>query len=317
MTKKQHYSGIGGQAVLEGVMMRRANMVAVAVRKPNQDIEVEVDEHHAPLEGTIWTRIPFVRGIFVFIDSLVVGIRTLNFSSTMLDEEDTPKDRKTADKKEKNDKILLACTTAFSLVFAILLFVMLPLWLTDLVRSYVRSDAFLALVEGLIRIAIFLGYVAAISAMKDIRRLYQYHGAEHKCINCVERGKPLTTRYVLQSSRFHRRCGTSFIFLVMLVSVILFVFIRVDSRAMRYLVRILLIPVVAGISYEILRAAGRTDNLFLRILSAPGLWLQRITTREPDAKMVEVAIASVEAVFDWKQYLMDEFGYTERDFDGL
>lgn len=318
MANKQHYSGIGGQAVLEGVMMRRENMVAVAVRKKSRDIEVEVEEHHAPLEGTIWQRLPFVRGILVFADSLAIGIKTLNFSTRMYDEEETPpKDMRAAEQEEKKENVLLCLTTAISFVFALFLFVFLPVLLTDIIRGAIRSDWFLALVEGLIRIAIFLVYLIAISSMKDIHRLYQYHGAEHKCINCIERGKPLTKRYVLQSSRFHKRCGTSFLFLVMLVSVVLFVFIRVDSTALRLLTRIVLIPVVAGISYEILRAAGRRDTPLIRVLSAPGLWLQRFTTREPDGDMVEVAIASVEAVFDWKSYLIREFGYTERDFDGL
>ena len=318
MANKQHYSGIGGQAVLEGVMMRRENMVAVAVRKKSRDIEVEVEEHHAPLEGTIWQRLPFVRGILVFADSLAIGIKTLNFSTRMYDEEETPpKDMRAAEQEEKKENVLLCLTTAISFAFALFLFVFLPVLLTDIIRGAIRSDWFLALVEGLIRIAIFLVYLIAISSMKDIHRLYQYHGAEHKCINCIERGKPLTKRYVLQSSRFHKRCGTSFLFLVMLVSVVLFVFIRVDSTALRLLTRIVLIPVVAGISYEILRAAGRRDAPLIRVLSAPGLWLQRFTTREPDGDMVEVAIASVEAVFDWKSYLIREFGYTERDFDGL
>ena len=318
MANKQHYSGIGGQAVLEGVMMRRENMVAVAVRKKSRDIEVEVEEHHAPLEGTIWQRLPFVRGILVFADSLAIGIKTLNFSTRMYDEEETPpKDMRAAEQEEKKENVLLCLTTAISFAFALFLFVFLPVLLTDIIRGAIRSDWFLALVEGLIRIAIFLVYLIAISSMKDIHRLYQYHGAEHKCINCIERGKPLTKRYVLQSSRFHKRCGTSFLFLVMLVSVVLFVFIRVDSTALRLLTRIVLIPVVAGISYEILRAAGRRDAPLIRVLSAPGLWLQRFTTREPDGDMVEVAIASVEAVFDWKSYLIHEFGYTERDFDGL
>ena len=318
MANKQHYSGIGGQAVLEGVMMRRENMVAVAVRKKSRDIEVEVEEHHAPLEGTIWQRLHFVRGILVFADSLAIGIKTLNFSTRMYDEEETPpKDMRAAEQEEKKENVLLCLTTAISFAFALFLFVFLPVLLTDIIRGAIRSDWFLALVEGLIRIAIFLVYLIAISSMKDIHRLYQYHGAEHKCINCIERGKPLTKRYVLQSSRFHKRCGTSFLFLVMLVSVVLFVFIRVDSTALRLLTRIVLIPVVAGISYEILRAAGRRDTPLIRVLSAPGLWLQRFTTREPDGDMVEVAIASVEAVFDWKSYLIREFGYTERDFDGL
>lgn len=232
MANKQHYSGIGGQAVLEGVMMRRENMVAVAVRKKSRDIEVEVEEHHAPLEGTIWQRLPFVRGILVFADSLAIGIKTLNFSTRMYDEEETPpKDMRAAEQEEKKENVLLCLTTAISFAFALFLFVFLPVLLTDIIRGAIRSDWFLALVEGLIRIAIFLVYLIAISSMKDIHRLYQYHGAEHKCINCIERGKPLTKRYVLQSSRFHKRCGTSFLFLVMLVSVVLFVFIRVDRKS--------------------------------------------------------------------------------------
>ena len=167
----------------------------------------------------------------------------------------------------------------------------------------------LAVIEGGIRILIFLLYVWGIGRMKDIRRLYQYHGAEHKCINCVEKGRPLTVHNVMRSSRLHRRCGTSFIFFVLLVSIVLFFFIRVDHLAVRVLLRILLMPVVAGISYELIRLAGRHDNLFVRILSAPGMMIQRLTTKEPDRQMAEVAIAAVEAVFDWQSYLRDNFGY--------
>jgi uncharacterized protein YqhQ len=183
------------------------------------------------------------------------------------------------------------------------------------VDSYIRSEAFLSVMEGVIRIAIFLIYVLLLSGMKDIRRLYQYHGAEHKCINCIERGKPLTLHYVQDSSRFHKRCGTSFIFLVMIVSIILFFFIRVDSHVMRVVLRLVFIPVVAGISYELIRLAGRYDNIFVRLISAPGVWLQHITTKEPDAQMIEVGIASVEAVFDWKSYLVDEFGWDENELN--
>ena len=184
-------------------------------------------------------------------------------------------------------------------------------------REKIRNDAFMALMEGLIRLSIFLIYIIAISLMKDIRRLYQYHGAEHKCINCIERGKPLTVHFVRDSSRFHKRCGTSFIILVMLVSVILFFFIRVESPVLRVLLRIALIPVISGISYELIRLAGRSSNPIVQIISAPGLWMQRITTREPDDSMIEVAIASVEAVFDWKAYLMENFDYQERDLAEL
>ncbi len=313
-TKRQHYSGIGGQAILEGVMMRNRNMIACAVRKPNREIEVEVDEHHDILEGTFWTKVPFLRGIFAFIDSMTLGIKSLNYSAEVFAEDDStpPAD---LDKKARQDKVITALTTVFSLVLAIGLFVILPYWLTDLVKSFIRSDAFLALMEGVIRLAIFLLYIIVISMMKDIRRLYQYHGAEHKCINCIERGKPLTTAFVKDSSRFHKRCGTSFLFLVMIISVILFFFIRVESPVMRIVVRLLMIPVVAGIAYEVIRLAGRSNNPVINLISAPGLWLQRITTKEPDDDMIAVGIASVEAVFDWRSYLIDEFGYQMSDFD--
>ncbi len=193
----------------------------------------------------------------------------------------------------------------------------LPYLLTSLLEGFLRNKSVLSLLEGLIRIAIFILYLFGISMMKDIRRLFQYHGAEHKCINCIERGKPLTVHYVMDSRRFHKRCGTSFLFLVMLVSVVLFFFIRVNSPFLRILFRLLLIPVIAGISYEIIRLAGRSSGPFISILSAPGLWLQRITTREPDASMCEVAIAAVEAVFDWRAYLVREFGYDARELQEM
>jgi len=173
----------------------------------------------------------------------------------------------------------------------------------------------LALLEGLLRIAIFVLYIVGISAMKDIKRVYQYHGAEHKCINCIERGKALTVPNVMKSSRQHKRCGTSFLLFVMFVSVILFFFIRTTNPMYRILFRIVLIPVIAGISYELIKLAGKTDNIFLTLISAPGMWLQKLTTKEPDESMVEVAIASVEAVFDWKAYFKEAFDY-EIDADG-
>lgn len=314
--RQQHYSGIGGQAVLEGVMMRNRDLVAIAVRKPDQEIEVEVDEHHGILEGTIWTKIPFIRGIFVFIDSLVLGIRSTSYSSQFYDDEEGT-DLVSVERRARRDKVTTAVTTLISFALAVGIFVLLPYWLTSLVDSYIRSEAFLSVMEGVIRIAIFLIYVLLLSGMKDIRRLYQYHGAEHKCINCIERGKPLTLHYVQDSSRFHKRCGTSFIFLVMIVSIILFFFIRVDSHVMRVVLRLVFIPVVAGISYELIRLAGRYDNIFVRLISAPGVWLQHVTTKEPDAQMIEVGIASVEAVFDWKSYLVDEFGWDENELNEL
>ena len=204
---------------------------------------------------------------------------------------------------------LNALVTVIAVIMAVGIFVVLPFFLASLLKGYVRNASLMAIIEGVIRILIFILYVWGISVMKDIKRLYQYHGAEHKCINCVEKGRPLTVHNVMRSSRLHRRCGTSFIFFVFFVSIILFFFIRVDGVAQRVILRILLMPVVAGISYEIIRLAGRSDNIFVRIISAPGMWIQKMTTKEPDQSMAEVAIAAVEAVFDWKQYLYDNFGY--------
>lgn len=204
--------------------------------------------------------------------------------------------------------------TCFAVVLALGIFVVLPYYLSSLLNGFLRNQSLLAIMEGVMRIVIFILYILAISIMKDIRRLYRYHGAEHKCINCIERGRPLTVSNVMRSSRLHRRCGTSFIFFVFFVSIVLFFFIRVENPAMRVVIRILLMPVVAGISYEIIRLAGRSDNILVRIISAPGMAIQRMTTKEPDESMVEVAIAAVESVFDWKGYLSEHFGYEAKDF---
>ncbi len=311
--KIRHYSGIGGQAVLEGVMMRNKDMYAVAVRKPDGDIAVEIDEYHGIAYGSKLLNIPFIRGIFVFIDSLILGLKSLNYSSSFYEEE-KEKPSKLDEELEQvshghEDTLLMVATTAVSFIFAIALFMILPYALSEVISKYVRNASLIAIIEGIIRISIFILYILLISRMNDIKRLFQYHGAEHKCINCIERGRPLTVKNVKKSSRLHRRCGSSFILFVMLVSIILFFFIRVDSYALRIILRIALIPVISGISYELIRLAGRTDFFLVKIVSAPGLWLQRLTTKEPDEEMIEVAIKSVEAVFDWKDYLKDAFGY--------
>ena len=311
--KIRHYSGIGGQAVLEGVMMKNKDMYAVAVRKPNGEIEVEVDEYHGIAYGSKLLNIPFVRGIFVFIDSLILGLKSLNYSSSFY-EEGNEKPTKLDEEIEAvsgghEDTFLMVITTAISFLFAIGLFMVLPYALSEILSKYIRNDSLIAIIEGVLRIVIFILYILLISCMKDIRRLFQYHGAEHKCINCIEKGRPLTVGNVRKSSRLHRRCGSSFILFVMLVSIILFFFIRVDSYALKILIRILLIPVIAGISYELIALAGRTDFFLIKLISAPGLWLQRLTTKEPDDDMIEVAIRSVESVFDWKEFLKDSFGY--------
>ncbi len=311
--RKSRYSGIGGQAVLEGVMMKNKEKYAVAVRKPDGEIEVEVETYQGLAHGSKIKELPFVRGIFNFLDSLILGTKALNYSASFYEEEDGRETKfdKAMDKMSggNGEKLLSGIVTVISVVLAVGIFIVLPYFISSLFESFIRNRSLMAIIEGVIRIALFLLYVWGISAMKDIRRLYQYHGAEHKCINCIEKGRPLTVHNVMRSSRLHKRCGTSFIFFVMLVSIVLFFFIQVDNVAEKVILRILLMPVVAGISYEIIRLAGRTDNIFIKILSAPGMWIQRMTTKEPDESMAEVAIASVEAVFDWKKYLQDTFGY--------
>lgn len=307
--KRGHYSGIGGQAVLEGIMMKNGDKYSVAVRKPNGEIEVELDTYHGILEGSKIKKIPFIRGVFNFLDSLILGTRSLNFSATFYEDEDEQKNVKDPAKKARQDKALTTLTTVLAVVLALILFMALPYYTSVLLGRYVRNASLMAIIEGVIRIVIFVLYVAAISLMPDIKRVYRYHGAEHKCINCIEHGHTLTVENVMKSSKQHKRCGTSFLLFVMLVSVILFFFIRVESPVWRLLLRLLLIPVIAGISYELIRLAGRSNNILVKIISAPGLWLQRLTTKEPDEQMVEVAIKAVEAVFDWKQFLREDFNY--------
>ena len=247
--------------------------------------------------------------MFNFLDSLILGTRSLNFSATFYEDEDEQKNVKDPAKKARQDKALTTLTTILAVVLALTLFMALPYYTSVLLGRYVRNASLMAIIEGVIRIVSFILYVAAISLMPDIKRVYQYLGAEHKCINCIEHGHTLTVENVMKSSKQHKRCGTSFLLFVMLVSVILFFFIRVESPAWRLLLRLLLIPVIAGISYELIRLAGRSNNILVKIISAPGLWLQRLTTKEPDEQMVEVAIKAVEAVFDWKQFLREDFNY--------
>ncbi|MBD5537517.1 MAG: DUF1385 domain-containing protein [Lachnospiraceae bacterium] len=315
--RKAHYSGIGGQAVLEGVMMKNKEKYAVAVRKPDGEIEVEVENYQGVLHGNRLKELPFVRGIFNFVDSMILGMKCLNYSASFYEDEDakeTVVDRALNKvTRGRAEKVFTAIVTIFSIVLAVGIFIVLPYFITSYFKEYVRSNALMTLIEGAIRILIFLLYVLGISLMKDIKRLYMYHGAEHKCINCLEKGRPLTVRNVIHSSRLHRRCGTSFMFFVMFVSIILFFFIQVSNPLAKVALRILLIPVIAGISYELIRLAGRSNNVFVKLLSLPGMLIQRLTTKEPSKDMIEVAIASVEAVFDWRNYLAEEFGYEEKE----
>lgn len=300
------YSGIGGQAVLEGVMMKNKDTYAVAVRKSDGEIVVEKKEYKSLFGNGAITHWPLVRGVVNFVDSLVLGMSSLSFSSSFFEEEDTKElSEQQAAKKEKQEHVMMGGTIALSIVLAVALFMLLPYWLSTLFSGFGWSDTAIAVVEGVLRVLIFLAYIVGISLMKDIQRVYMYHGAEHKCINCIEHGMDLNVENVRKSSRLHKRCGTSFLFFVIMVSVILFIFIRVDSPLLRVLVRILLIPVIAGISYELIRLAGRSEGKVIGLLSKPGMLLQKLTTREPDDDMIEVGIASVEAVFDWRAYVQE------------
>ena len=318
MAKKRQtqYSGIGGQAVLEGVMMKNQSKYAVAVRKPDGEIDIQVEEYKGVCADKAFVKLPLIRGVFAFIDSLILGMKvTMHSASFYEEEEGTAQDTAKKASGSKSEDIMMGVTVVLSVIIAVALFMLLPFWLSDLLGKYIRNASLVAILEGVFRILIFVGYIVAISLMKDIRRLYMYHGAEHKCINCIERGRPLNVKDVMRRSRQHKRCGTSFLLFVVLVSVIVFFFIRVDNMALKLVLRLLLIPVIAGISYELIRLAGRCDNILIRILSAPGMWMQRLTTKEPDEEMVRVAIASVEAVFDWKAYLIETFGYTNEAFE--
>ena len=299
------YSGIGGQAVMEGVMMRNGKKYAVAVRKPDHDIAVEVKNTRDI--NDIWHRIPIVRGMVSFIDSLVIGLSTLMASAAYFEDDEEPIDRSQLSdedrrKLERREKAEMGGTLFFSFVMALAIFFAMPYFISLLLVRYISSSAVLALIEGIIRIAIFIGYIALISRMDDIKRTFMYHGAEHKCINCVETGLPLTVDNVRISTRFHKRCGTSFIFIVFIISVFVFMFISFDNIWLKLIARLLLIPVIAGISFEFIRLAGNSDSGIVNIFSKPGLWLQRLTVMEPDDEMIEVGIASVEAVFDCRDF---------------
>lgn len=308
-------SNIGGQAVLEGVMMKNQDLYAVSVRKPDGEIETMTDTYTS-VTGK-WkklTQIPFIRGVFNFIDSLALGMKTLTWSSSFYEEEEVQvKTEEEARRAQKKEDVFMGLTMVLSFVLAIGLFMILPYFLSDLLKKWIKSYTVRLVFEGIIRIAIFVGYVAGISFMEDIKRLYQYHGAEHKCINCIESGLPLTVENVRKSSKEHKRCGTSFMLFVMIVGIVLLFFVRVESMVMRVLVRIALLPVIAGISYELIKWAGRSNNPIVCLLSKPGLLMQRLTTKEPDDSMIEVAIASVEAVFDWKEFLRTYHNYQEEE----
>ena len=303
-------SGIGGQAVMEGIMMKNKDDYAVAVRKPDGEIVVDKQTYRSIVGNFMaLTRIPFVRGVFNFIDSMIIGMKTLMFSESFFEDEEEKKPMTEAEqkKKEKQESVLMTGTVIVSIVFAVAIFMVLPYLLSGLLKRRIPSYGVRTVIEGLVRIGIFILYILLISRMEDIQRTFMYHGAEHKCINCIEHGLPLTVDNVRISSRQHKRCGTSFLFFVLIISICLLCIVRVESVLMRVVVRVALLPVIAGISYEILRLAGNSDNPLINLLSKPGLAIQKLTTKEPDDSMIEVAIQAVEAVFDWRTYESENF----------
>ena len=314
---------IGGQAVLEGVMMKGPESYALAVRKPDKEIEVQVTPYVSMGERHKGLSIPLIRGVVNFIESLYIGMKTLMASSEYFeDEEEADKKETKTEKTNKSEASnvgaksetkpedksgsntgYLVLTLVISLVIAIGAFMLLPAFVASFLYKLTSSHLIVNAAEGLIRLLIFLGYVALISRMEDIKRTFMYHGAEHKSINCLEAGDDLTVENVRKHTRFHKRCGTSFVFIVMIVSIFVFMFVRTDTMWLRLLSRVLLVPLIAGISYEFIRYAGKHSNKCSNALSAPGLWVQRLTTKEPDDEMIEVAIKSVEGVIDWREYV--------------
>lgn len=310
------YSGIGGQAVMEGVMMQNKDTYAVAVRTPDKKIDVKVSKRKQSKTLDTIRKIPIIRGVVSFVDSLYLGMSTLMYSASFFEDEEDEKEAKEKENKnltdeqkaakqareKKQENAMLGGTVVLSIVIALALFFALPYFLSGIFKKFISSQMLIALIEGVIRLVIFIGYIGIISLTPDIKRTFMYHGAEHKCINCIEHGLELNVENVRKSSKQHKRCGTSFLLIVMLISILFFMFIRVDSKVLQLLLRLVLIPVIAGVSYEFIRLAGKYDNPVMNILSLPGLWMQKITTKEPDDDMIEVGIASVEAVFDWQKW---------------
>lgn len=299
---------IGGQAVIEGVMMKNMDRYAVSVRKPNGKIETKVEECVSFAEKHPLFQLPVFRGMVNFLESMVIGMKTLNYSASFYEDEEEQTESRTEQLLEKilgekAEKIIMGIVLVFSLAISIGLFMILPYIASEALGKLIRNEYMILFMEGIIRIAIFLGYIVLISRMEDIKRVFMYHGAEHKTINCLEAGVPLTPENVDNFSRLHKRCGTSFIFIVMIISMVFFFFIREDTIWLRIVLRLLFLPLVAGVSYEFIRLAGSSDHPLVQIFSKPGLALQRLTTKEPDHSMIEVAIASVEGVFDWREYL--------------
>jgi len=306
------YSGIGGQAVIEGIMMKNGERYCVAVRKPDGEIATTEETYVGFGTRHPWAKLPVIRGAVNFVESMVLGMKTLTWSTSFYEDEEGAEPSKfekwfTEKFGDKADKIIMTGSVIVALVVSVVVFMWLPLLITSLLGRVITNQTVQAVFEGILRVALFIGYIKLISRMEDIQRTFMYHGAEHKCINCVEHGYPLTVENVMKSSKEHKRCGTSFVFIVMIITILFFVVIRVDNMFMKFILRLLLIPVIAGVSYEVLKFTGTHDSKLIDVLAKPGLLMQGLTTKEPDETMVEVAIVAVEKVFDWKAYLQENF----------
>lgn len=316
------YSGIGGQAVIEGIMMKNSDRYSVAVRKPDGEIAVMEDSYEGFGKKHTWARLPIIRGAVNFVDSMVLGMKTLMYSASFFEDDEEAEPSKFekwfADRfGDKTDKIIMTLSTVLAIVIAVVVFMWLPLLVISFLSRFIHNDTIEAIIEGILRVCLFVGYIKLISRMEDIKRTFMYHGAEHKCINCVEHGLPLTVENVAASSKEHKRCGTSFIFIVMAITILFFVIIRVDNLLLKFVLRILLIPVIAGVSYEVLKFTGTHDSKFVDIISKPGLLMQGLTTKEPTNDMIEVAIKAVEKVFDWRAYLNENFPGSLEDAEDI
>lgn len=296
------YKAVGGQAVIEGVMMQGEKKKAVAVRTPDGEIKVKTERINSWVKNKHIDKIPFLRGMFILFETMIDGMKSLNYSSDIYMEETGEEEEDAIDrfiKKMFGDKandVLIIVSMVIAVILSVGLFVMLPTFAGGFFAKFINNDVVLNLIEGVIRILILFAYIYAISKNKDIERVYQYHGAEHKSIHCYESGKELTVENAREFKRLHPRCGTNFLFIVMATSIILFAFFGWPNPLMRVLMRIVCIPVVAGIAYEIIRMLGKYDNKFTRLIAYPGMMLQYLTTKEPDDEQLEVAIASLKAV---------------------
>ena len=306
-------SNVGGQAVMEGIMMKNKEKYAVAVRKANNEIIVDVKEYHGVAPWKVMYKIPLIRGMFAFVDALVLGLKNLNFSANFYEEEEEV--IMTAAQK-KRDQLLQNIVMFFGVVLALGLFMVVPFIFSSFFRNHIPSNVLFAVIEGIIRLSLLIGYITLVSRVSYIQRTYMYHGAEHKCINCIEQGLFLNLDNVRNSSKEHKRCGTSFLFFVVIVSIVFGFFINyfVELQALRVMIRLLLLPVIAGTSYEMIRLAGQSNHWLVDLLSKPGMLMQKITTKEPEDSMIEVAIVAVEEIFDWRKFQGREFDELSEEF---